>query len=67
MLEVEIFKLLSDPTRLRIYKILLQTRVEAAVCEIMSAVNCIWIEKALVYIPIMIILGTLAGFIYGGL
>lgn len=40
MFESEIFKLLSDPTRLRIYKLLLQTGAEAAVCEIMSAVNC---------------------------
>ncbi len=40
MKQEEIFKILSDKTRLRIYKILLETKIEAAVCEVMTAVQC---------------------------
>jgi ArsR family transcriptional regulator len=36
----EIFKMLSDSTRLRIYRILVKTGIEAAVCEIMTAIGC---------------------------
>lgn len=37
----EIFKILSDNTRLRIYKLLVTTNIEAAVCELITAVNCL--------------------------
>lgn len=40
MKEIEIFKILSDSTRLRLYKLLVESKIEAAVCELMTAVDC---------------------------
>ncbi|MCX8092630.1 MAG: metalloregulator ArsR/SmtB family transcription factor [Candidatus Goldbacteria bacterium] len=40
MKQEEILKILSDSTRLRIYKLLIETGIEAAVCELMTATGC---------------------------
>lgn len=36
----DIFKILSDTTRLRLYKLLATTGLEAAVCELMDSLQC---------------------------
>ncbi len=36
----EIFKILSDSTRLRLYRLLVLSEKEAAVCELMDSVQC---------------------------
>ena len=36
----EIFKILSDATRLRLYRILIEANLETAVCELADAIQC---------------------------
>lgn len=36
----EIFKILSDKTRLRLYRILIEKDLETAVCELADAIQC---------------------------